>query len=183
MTYRLIKRPGYFGRKRDAIIAKWNEEYGKDNWQIVWVAGDKICEFKEACYYFYESSYFRFLTDRPELVNEICSYGECIDNNITNIQSGCDYSKQETFSTHIQDIAVRNVLISYNRKFEGPKDKILTIRSSDSNGFKFGPGNIPFYNPSLITQPSKVPSWANKGSVEDFWQSNKWLRFKENAVD
>jgi hypothetical protein len=51
----------------------------------------------------------------------------------------------------------------------------LYERSADSEGFRFGPGNVPFFEPTQITQPSLCPKWANPGSVEDFWQSNKYL--------
>jgi len=171
-------RPGYFGRRRDEIIRSYNENYGHDGWKLIWTAPGAECEFEDACHRFYEESYYLHLRVHPELVDEICSYGECMDNAITNIQSGCDYTKQEAFSTHIQDIAVRNVLRLLDRKFEGPTDKILVIRSKDSNGYKFGPGNIPFYAPKVIQGPSKCPPWAARGSVEDFWQSNKWLRVR-----
>lgn len=135
--------------------------------------------FVEACILYYESSYLKHFQEHPEDVDFACSFGECIDNAMTNIQSGRHYIKQEAYSTHIQDIAVRNVLYSMRRKFEGPADKILTIRSSDSNGYRFGPGNIDFFHPEWIEQPSLCPLWAQAGSVEDFWQSNKWILVKD----
>jgi NAD dependent epimerase/dehydratase family enzyme len=92
------------------------------------------------------------------------------------VASGQDYTKQEAFSTHIQDIAVRNVLRRLGVQFTGKNGKLLQIRSSDSEGFKYGPGNIPFAWPHLIQQPSLCPKWANQGSVEDLWQSNKMLQ-------
>ena len=176
-----LERPGYFGRQRDKKIAKLNEQYGEGNWRLRWVVNGFDYDFYEACCKFYEESYFRYLKNRPQDLDFICSYGECIDNAMTNIQCGLDYNKQEAFSTHIQDIAIRNVLHTLNRRFEGPEDKILVIRSKDSEGFRFGPGNVPFYNKDLITQPSLCPKWANEGSVEDYWQSNKWIQIKDNT--
>lgn len=165
-------RPGYFGRSRDAKIAHLNEMFGKGGWRLAWVTTlDDPCEFFEACVKYYEQSYFVYLKDRPDDLKFICSHGECIDNAPSNVKSGCNY--QESYSTHIQDIAVRRRL---ELKFEGPADKILVIRSADSNGYKFGPGNIPFVWPHLITSPSLCPKWAKRGSVEDFWQSNKWVQ-------
>lgn len=181
-VYQYPLRPGYFGKRRDVIIQRYNDTYGVGNWDLVWVAdGHPDQLFLDACVSFYERSYFDYLDTHPELVDEICSYGECIDNALTNIDSGLDYSKQESYATHIQDIAIRNVLHLLDRKFEGPMDRILVIRSKDSNGYKFGPGNVPFFAPELINQPSKAPGWATAGSVEDFWQSNKWLRVKADA--
>jgi hypothetical protein len=169
-------RPGYFGRKRDKIVNEYNSLYGKEGWRLRWVAATIAFTFEEACVQFYEKSYYNFLKDKPEELDFICSHGECIDNAPTNVQSGLDYTKQESYSTHIQDIAVRNVLTGLGRKFLGPPDKILVIRSADSNGYKFGPGNIPCFDQSVITQPSLCPTWAGRGSVEDFWQSNKWVQ-------
>ncbi len=134
-------------------------------------------EFKDACKYYYEQSYVKWFRQHPDELDIVCSFEECIDNAETNVKSGRDYTKQEAFSTHIQDIAIRNVLEVFGRKFEG--HGILVIRSADSQGYRYGPGNIPFMHPDLISVPSKCPRWANAGSVEDFWQSNKWIAVKE----
>ena len=181
-----LERPGYFGRARDRKVADLNSKYGEGNWNLAWVilldspeGWEYRYDFLEACKFLYEESYFRYLRDKKDKLDFICSFGECIDNAPTNVQSGLDYSKQESFSTHIQDIAVRNVISRLGRRFEGPPDNILVIRSTDSNGFEFGPGNIPFAWPSLITKPYLTPKWANDLSVESFWQSNKWLMVKK----
>jgi hypothetical protein len=178
MTWTSIERPGYFGRQRDRKINGYNTTYGEGYWRLVWILDDKEMDFVQACKEAYEESYFQYLKDRPKDLDFICCFGECIDNAPTNIQSGLDYSKQEAFSTHIQDIAVRNVLHRLGLKFNGPLGSVLTIRTKDSNGFRFGPGNVPFYDPTKITQPSLIPTWGNPGTVEDFWQSNKWLQVK-----
>jgi hypothetical protein len=178
-----VARPGYFGRRRDQKIAQFNARYGMDNWCIAHVVEDVSYDFLEACQLFYEESYYFYLKDRPDDLDFICSFGECIDNAPSNIQAGCDYTHQEAFSCHIQDIAVRNVLRRLGRKFEATRQEILVIRSSDSNGFQFGPGNVPFYDPKLITQPEIVPGWANSKSVEAFWQSNKTLLVKQEVLN
>ena len=176
-----VERPGYFGRRRDEKIAGYDAKYGKGNWRLAWKAPPRVegLEFVDACIHFYEESYLRYLERQPDDINFICSFGECIDNALSNIKSGTYYGKQESYSTHIQDIAIRNVLARLGRKFEGPPTQILIIRSPDTNGFRFGPGNIPFFTPQWIEQPSLCPSWARPGSVEDFWQSNKFLEKRE----
>ena len=177
--WKLLYRPGFFGRRRDAIVLKLNTEYGKGNWSLVWVSENfPPMEFAMACKHHYEMSYLMWFMEHEEELDRVCSYGECIDNAPTNVQSGCDYTKQEAFSTHIQDIAVRNVLKMLDRKFEGPADKILVIRSADSEGYRYGPGNIPYFDAGYIQQPSMAPQWAKPGSVEDFWQSNKYVAVK-----
>jgi len=174
--WRSDHRPGYFGRRRDAKTAELNAKHGEGRWRLAWVAGAFDFSFEKACTVFYEESYLRQLSAHPLEVDFICSFGECIDNAPTNVESGLDYTKQEAFSTHIQDIAVRNVLRRLGRKFDGPPDSLLVIRGVDSNGHRFGPGNVPFITPGLISQPSLVPAWGNRWSVEDFWQSNKWVQ-------
>lgn len=181
--WRNIERPGYFGRRRDQKHAQYDVQYGAGNWRIVWVVpgygadgSDIAFSFEQACKLFYEESYIRYLEQRPDDIDFICEFTECIDNAPTNVHSGLDYTAQEAFSTHIQDIAVRNVLAHLGRSFTGKRPELLVIRSADSNGYKFGPGNVPFYQPKMITRPSLHPAWANRDSVEDFWQSNKWLQ-------
>ena len=181
LVWKKLRRIGHFGKRRDAIIASLNANFGAGNWELRWFSPtfDTGLGFVEACILFYEYSYIKWFKDRTEELRIISkNYGECIDNAVTNIDSGFDYTIQEASSTHIQDIALRNVLYQHGLKFCGPKDKLLIIRSSDSNGYKFGPGNIPFADPSIIEQPSLVPKWARTGSVEDFWQSNKYIVVK-----
>jgi hypothetical protein len=187
-------RPGYFGRRRDEKVALYNQRYGVDGWKLAWVVnypedweaygpGTEVWfDFNYACRAFYEESYYQYLASRKDDLDFITSFGECYDNAKTNVESQLDYTKQEAFSTHIQDIAIRNVLNRLDLKFKGPADKLMQIRSSDSDGFKFGPGNVPFVAPKLIAQPSIAPQWANPGSVEDFWQSNKWILIKKELA-
>lgn len=152
MSWTIRHRPGYFGRQRNKILASYNAKYGVDGWKLAWIAtGHEPLEFEDACKAFYEHSYSIWFAEHQEELDVVCSYGECIDNAPTNVHSGCGYTKQEAFSTHIQDIAVRNIVRLFGRKFEGDKDNILVIRSADSTGYKYGPGNIPFYDRRLIT--------------------------------
>lgn len=182
MRWHPVERPGYFGRRRDERIAALNRQYGAGNWRLAWRLavpgfnhGTEGETFFGACRHLYEASYQRYLEQRPADVDFICSFGEVIDNAPSNVESGLDYMRQEAFSTHIQDIAIRNVLRLFGRWFEGPADRLLVVRSSDSNGHRFGPGRVPFAWPGWISKPSLAPRWAEPGSVEDAWQSNKWV--------
>jgi hypothetical protein len=174
-----LERPGYFGRRRDEKIKALNDAHGAGNWTLAWKYGEVYYEFHPACRYLYELSYLEHLMREPELLEWICGFGEVIDNAITNVQSGYDYTIQEAFSTHIQDIAVRNVLQLLGKKFMGNPDNLLTIRGVDSNGAHLNPGKIPFFHPAEVGTPSLAPKWAEPLSVEDFWQSNKWIMVRE----
>lgn len=182
--WRSVERPGYFGKRRDTIVMRYDVTYGADNWRLVWVlppfknAPSVALTFEQACKVVYEESYMRYLQDRPDDVDFICEFVDCIDNSATNVHSGLDYTAQESGSTHIQDIAVRNVLAKLGRSFTGKRTELLVIREPASTGYRFGPGNVPLYRPELIIQPSKCPRWATPGSIEDFWQSNKHLQVR-----
>jgi hypothetical protein len=173
-------RPGFFGRRRDELIAGLNARHGAENWRIVWIVQERICNFEQACKEFYEESYYRWLKSNAAAVEHITSFSEVYDNSITNIASGLDYQKQEAFATHIQDIAVRNSLrrlgVWFRREHKGP----MQIRGA-GEGAQYNPGHVPFYDPALITKPSLRPQWAAEGSVEDFWQSNKWIQVRERS--
>jgi hypothetical protein len=171
----IIDRPGMFGKSRDRKISGYNSKYGQGNWRLVWCVDEVFYEFVEACY-FYELSYIEYLKDKSDLIDYICGFKEVIDNSMTNIQSGMDYSIQESASTHIQDIAVRRAIHHFGRTFDPNSNRILEVRSNKSSGAQFSPGKIPFFDPSKIHLPSIGPRWANKNSVEDFWQSNKYLQ-------
>ena len=74
----LIKRPGYFGSKRDQIIKSFNEKYGKGNWQLYWYmktnpdTGKPIAlTYEDACKQFYERSYFKYLSENTEVCEPI----------------------------------------------------------------------------------------------------------------
>jgi len=170
-----VERPGYLGRRRDNMAKVWDRQFGVGGWRLSWIVNGKDHTFLEACKLFYEEAYFQRMQVSKHL-DYICSFQECIDNAPTNVQSGCDYSKQESYSTHIQDIAVRNALKRLNRKFTGERKEILVIRSSDSNGYFLSPGRVMFHETRHLLKPSLCPQWAKPGSVEDFWQSNKFLQ-------
>lgn len=176
--YRLGDRPGYFGKRRDQRIEELNQQHGEGNWILRWVvASDRdavAMEYKTACKLVYEASYVSYLKAKPELHEWLESYGECYDNAPSNVLSGLDYRKQENDSTHIQDIAVRNAMRTLGLSFKGPPEKLLEIRSR-GEGLILSPGVVPCYDPLMICGPSLCPRWANEGSVEDFWQSNKFV--------
>lgn len=184
-TWLPVGRPGYFGRKRDMILRQLDAKHGAGNWTLAWVTGRRddllMLGFEAACRTWYEESYFQHLVARPGDVDLICAYEEVIDNAESNVQSGLDYAKQEAFSTHIQDIAVRNVLARLGRRFEGVRRELLVIRGPETTGYQWSPGLVSFVTPRLITQPSLAPPWAQPNSVEDFWQSNKWVLRRRGA--
>lgn len=195
--WRAHHRPGFFGRRRDSIVAQLNEKHGPEGWKLAWlvpiqggpnteqryagqIKGHQAFDFAAACSRFYEQAYYELFKRRADYLDHVTAFMECYDNAETNVQSGLDYTKQEAYSTHIQDIAIRNVLHRLGRPFRGTRKELLQVRGKDTEGFRYNPGNIAFHQKELITQPSLAPAWAKAGSVEDFWQSNKWVLVAED---
>ena len=184
IKWKQIGRPGYFGKKKEEFVSEYNRKYGKGNWTLRWIADGYQMDYLASCRFHYEYSYFTYLLMRPEIVDSISLYENVIDNAASNIESRLDYSIQESESTHIQDIAIRNCLHLLGRNFLGlSQERFLVIRGKSSSGAFLNPGVIPFHNPALIEDQSLCPAWAERGSVEDFWQSNKWLVVKEKQDD
>jgi len=79
-------------------------------------------------------------------------------------------------ATHLQDIAIRRVVERRDWKFHG--SELVQIRGDTTLwGSRLDPGKVPFHRPELIVSPPLV-SWWNKNSIEDFYQSNKFLQVK-----
>ena len=74
MKWEIIERPGYFGTNRDEIHARYDEQFGHDNWRIAWEWGEQVVQRSEALQ-IYEDGYYEFFksnkTDRSITVT-IC---------------------------------------------------------------------------------------------------------------
>lgn len=175
-------RIGQFGKNRDAAFEKYDKEYGRGNWIIAWKYGEHYFNFLSACI-LYEQSYYQDSFNRHELWNNLMkNSSEVYDIDESDINSGLNYSEQNNIATHIQDIAIRNVLKIRDEKFQG--NQPVQIRGN--SGYKFGrmlsPSQVPFFNPSKIEQPSLEGWWTEKGiknSVEEWYQTNKVLLIKK----
>ncbi len=171
----VIDRPGYFGRHREERHEQFNRQYGQFGWRLAWLVDDLVYSFEMAVM-LYEDSYRRFLTAEPavryQLVNEASNV---YDDAQTNVLSGLDYGEQETGRTHLQDIAIRRVLVSLGYWFKG--DTLIRIRDKDGShplSMELSPGRVPFSQPELIKKP-QLEGWWQPNSVESFYQSNKVL--------
>jgi hypothetical protein len=167
-------RPSYFGRKRDEIQKGYDEKYGELSWKLAHKVGDRYLDFSDAIQ-LYEDAYYEFLRNHVGILNLLCNEAkEVWDNAETNVKCGFDYSAQENWSNHYQDISVRRVVFRLGRKFNG--DKLVQIRHNSESqvGSELSPGRVPFHLPAYVEQPVKE-GWWEKGTVEEFWQSNKVL--------
>lgn len=176
--WRTVGRPGYLGKRRDATFAKWDLKYGKGNWRLVWKVGRMILGTLGVCT-LYEDAYFAFLNNHPEIVEQLVSEASNVyDDEQSNVNSGLDYTKQETARTHIQDIAIRRCLVRLGLWFKG--SDLMRIRQEKGThllSITLSPGNVPFHHPEWITQP-ELTGWWKSGSVEAFYQSNRVMQVK-----
>lgn len=176
-SVKLIERPGFLGRKRAEKQVEWDLKYSAEKWQLVWKFGDLILDFREAGR-IYEDAYFMDSFKRQDLWEHLFSIAkDFYDNSETNVNSGTDYNKQESYSHHLQDIATRRVGIRRGWKMQG--DRLIQIRGPETEGYQLMPGIVNFHLPDLIETPRLQPIWASPNSVEAFYQSNRWLAVKE----
>ena len=170
----IVDRPGYFGAKRPHKIEFYNNLFGETKWSECWSYNGKILCFAKAVHH-YDESYFLHLKANPSLVEFITSFGECYDNDRSNVQCGIEHDCQAS-PRHIQDISVRRALKRLGVWFLGKADNLLEIRGVGTNGEMLNPGKIPFYQPDMILDiqhGGPIPKWAGSHSVEGFWQRNK----------
>jgi hypothetical protein len=174
---RLIERPGFIGRQKKEKYDQWDKIFGKGNWGFVWKWGELLIPFEQACL-IYEDAYYQDSLDREGLWRYLFDIAkDFIDNAETNVNSGTDYSIQEAYSTHIQDISVRRVGIRRGWKMAG--EELVQIRGQDTKGYELMPGKVKFHQPKMIESPNISPTWAELNSVESFYQNNRWLYLKE----
>lgn len=175
----IVERPGYLGGSKLEKIRIWDEKYGKNNWRLVWKIGFDFFDFLGACA-LYEDAYFFYFKKRGDilltLISEAC---DVYDDMPSNVNSGLDYTKQETERTHIQDIAIRRSLVRLCAYFRG--DKLIQIRDRKGEhplSMDLSPGRVPFHIPAIIEKP-ELRGWWEWRTVESFYQSNKYLQIKK----
>ena len=178
-TWTVHGRPGYLGSRRDVMTKLWNDAYGHGGWKLAWKVHATFVDWPDAVM-LYEEAYFRFLLSQPETVDWLCRDAcDVYDDEASNVHSGLDYKRQETRRTHLQDIAIRRCIDRLGRRFEGTQ--LLQIRhylGQHALSLMLSPGTVPFHEPDLIERP-ELAGWWNNGSIESFYQSNKFLLVRQ----
>lgn len=173
------ERPGFLGARRNRRYDEWNRKYQKGNWRIRWEVNGNTYDWLGACA-LYEDAYFEFMKARPRVVDELVrESSDVYDDELSNVHSGVDYTKQETIRTHIQDIAIRRCLVRLGVWFRGTE--LIRIRHSQGDhelSMILSPGCVPFHRPGWIRKP-ELTGWWRPGTVEAFYQSNKVLQVRE----
>jgi len=176
MEWEIVERPGFFGKKRDEIFRQYDEKFGKDNWRIAWQWNREIIPFIAACRVYEEGYYFDSFKRENLWIELAAAARDVYDHQESDVESGLDYLVQKGIATHLQDIAIRNVMSRREFKFKG--DRLIQIRShSEYWGQNLSPGKVPCHMSELIVVPH-LKGWWDNNSVEDFYQSNKVLQKK-----
>jgi hypothetical protein len=179
MCWTTLERPGYLGKHRDERFREWDSKYGAGNWRLTWRIGEIYVDFLGACA-LYEDAYHHFLSTNPAIFNQLITEAcEVYDDELSNVESGFDYTKQETARTHIQDIAIRRSVIRMGLWFRGKE--LIRIRQEKGThplSVTLSPGRVPFHRLDLISQPEPTGKWWYPGTVEAFYQSNRVLQIK-----
>lgn len=172
------ERPGYLGKHREARKRDWTERFGEENWRLVWQIGDNHFGI-EAAIALYEDAYYHFLEGKPAVARDLVRHaGDVYDDSVSNVECGLSYFPQETERTHLQDIAIRRVLVRLGLWFTG--SALIQIRDSVGThplSLTLSPGRVSFHRPDLMVRP-ELEGWWQPGSVESFYQSNRWLQVR-----
>ena len=172
---------GYVGRHRNEEWQKRDRKYGKGRWRMAWLVRGQLLDYVEACK-LYEDAYFAYFKQRPELLIQLLAEARDVyDDSPSNVQSKLDYTKRGRIRTHIQDIAIRNCVKRFRKKFKGKK--LIQIRDRMGKhplSMALSPGQVPFHKRELVSTPDNLKTinknaWWLPYSVEDFYQRAKRL--------
>jgi hypothetical protein len=175
--WKFYERPGYFGKRKAEMIQFYDDNFGKENWRLVWEWGELRLEWLMAVQ-IYEDAYYNFLQTIPKIAATLVMLtANVYDNNMSNIKSDLDYNIQETPATHLQDISIRRCLIRLGKWFKG--HELIQIRHNSESylGQQLSPGRVPFHLPEMIKQP-QLEGWWEPNTIEAFYQSNKVVEIR-----
>lgn len=175
-----VDRIGYLGGKREQFVQRMNKLYGEGNWTLGYIADGKPLDRDQALE-LYQKSYEAYFRANPDYTQRMLREARDVyDTDISNLRSGLNWHAQEDSRSHLQDIAVRRAVKELGLAFQG--DKLLQIRGLDSDLPELNPGRVPFISRELILNPPECTAdWVQKGSIEDFWQNNKFLFVKAST--
>lgn len=174
---RIIGRPGYLGKRRNDVLLNCDLLYGKNKWDFVWKVNEYFFPLQGALLLYEDAYYNHFLKNPEDLEWLVKEASDVYDDSPTNVNSGLDYTKQETNMNHFQDIAVRRCLVRFGKWFKG--ERLIQLRPG-KEGERLSPGVVKFHLPEIIEKPL-LKGWWNDYSIECFYQSNKFLTIDECA--
>jgi hypothetical protein len=183
-----VGTPGFTGAAKADRRRRLDERFGPDGWRLAHVVRGAVVPVGNAILE-YETSYRRYLRDRPALVRFlVTTCGNVYDYDIANVRDD-DYDQPQTEMNHYQDIAVRRVVADLVDDAEWPDvvdtprevvpltdlgtgashevprargfrgDRLLQIREPDSPGYMLSPAVVPVHDPALISTLPARTEW------------------------
>lgn len=165
MGFQIVEKVGRAGNfnKRKSQADRWDQQYGENNWEIVYFYLGKIYLREEALEEFYNKSYYEYLNKNSNIAKELCLQASEIYNPHAEATTGVD----------LQCPAVSKALEKLRLKLAGNR-RIAIGTWNSRNGVVFPPI-------SHKLSPFRVPLWCDPAiSVEKFWQDYKYLAVKNN---
>ena len=163
-------------KHKHTFVTLQDEKYGSGNWRFAWKYGAQYLNFLEACQV-YEAGFEKHFEQNPDKLKYLSDNASNVyDTNMSNIQSGKDYTHQEDSSTHLQDISIRRIMAKLNMPFNGNKPIQIRSTSEDAIGKTLTPLKVPFHEPEKVLTDKEIPT------IEDFWQCNRVIQFIDQAI-
>lgn len=176
-AWHLVGRPGPFGSERDRLSDMFDARFGRGAWRLVWSAGERLLPFEGAAL-IYEDAYAAWFDGAADRLDDLAAAASDVyDNALSNLAAGLDFGHQESDLNHLQDIAIRRVMVRRGRVFRGVRPIQIRGDSVDPLGVALSPGRIPFHRPEWIPSPA-LAGWWQPGSIEDYYQSAKFLQVR-----
>ncbi len=183
MTFVIVERNiGRAGTRKQSLEKQkiWNQKYGEGNWKTGYEFEGKFITREEAIEKIYYPSYFKFLDEHPEVVQEILEYEKVFNPHA-----------YFTNSVDIQAVAIeeylkqRNLSCKGNKKFlaigvwQPRNNKESIFKEAKEMGIRNNSEKLLYPKASYALSPFKIMCWHNSNlSVEAYWQSE----FKVLAV-
>ncbi len=174
-----VFRPGFFGADKAAIIARLNEWFGENNWQIGYLVNGKMVG-REEVLRLYEDAYVEYFRANPEQLKWLLSEASDVYDTALSNAGRMNYDDQETPDNHYHDIAIRRAVTRLGKSFQG--QRLIHVRGPRTEGYSLNPGYIPFHKPELIVKP-QLAGWWRPYSIEAFYQSAKEIILISAAVE
>jgi hypothetical protein len=183
-----VGSPGFAGHEKRRWKTLLDERFTPDGWRFGHVVRGEVVPVSVAILE-YETSYRRYLRDRPALVRFLATgCGNVYDFDVGNVEED-DYDQPDTEMNHYQDISVRNVMselvddpdwpdvtetpaetvemvdLGTGERHVVPRARgfrgghLLQIRDPSSPGYVLNPAVVPVHDPTLITSRPDRLEW------------------------
>lgn len=190
-TWRVVARPGFIGKRKDALYAKWDREYGPGRWKIAWELGNgEVLDYGGVFWKIYVAGYVRHFLQHPE-------EAAYLTENFAFAYDKDEITREEAFDpfaiyekpgrpNQFHNVALNIALEMFlGMTFCGPQPiqvregKPGTPLEQQPAGYLWSPGRIATVRPDLLpAHPLPEGAWWSEGTIEDVYQRSKVVLVK-----